>query len=148
MVEEWIIEYWNDQRKTVECFSISDGKWVDAPKENVIFVHVQRHGVMPYGRPEKVYKMTQDGLDHYFCRVIEDQIVFGGWCDDEDVKGVLTYWDNKEWMRNEVIFTKPDFILDEEVKHGVFVPEPYAAQLGWTTKQHRTIESPCDDILS
>lgn len=131
MTWKWTIEYWNSRTKEVECFSSEDGTWEEAPRENVIYVYIQKQGVRPYGRPDKIYTMVLNGVDNYYFHERKDgTIVFGSWMDDPTRFSIKNIWRTDGFIESHKVWDKPAEISDDEVKIGVWVKEPWARRLG------------------
>ena len=127
----WIIEYWDAETKSVRCFSNKDGTWIEAPRDNVTYVFVQKRGVMPYGRPNKTYTMVLNGVDNYYYHKREDgTLVFGSWMDDPTRFSIKNIWRTDGFVESHKVWDKPAEISDDEVKIGVWVDEPWARWLG------------------
>jgi len=127
---KWIIEYWNNETKSVECFSSDGCTWEDAPLDNVIYVYLQRRGIRPYGNPDKIYTMKKSGVDNYFFFERRNGIlVLGGWNDDGRPNTMIV-WHPNGYIESHTITERPSEVLDEQVKRGVWVEEPYARWLG------------------
>ena len=125
----WIIEYWDSERKAVKCFSNEDGSWEQAPKENVILVYIQRAGIRPYGRSDKLYTMILSGTDNYFFYEKADIAIFGMWNDDGRPT-VMNTWYPDGRIESEKVIERLKGISDSIVKTGVWVEEPWATKLG------------------
>ena len=125
----WIIEYWDNKNKVVKCFSNKDGSWKEAPKKNVIIVYIQRKGVRPYGRFDKLYTQILSGNDNYFLREKDGIATFGTWNDDGS-SSVMNIWYLDGRIESKVIAKRPKGITNKIVKTGVWVEEPWAKKLG------------------
>lgn len=127
----WKIEYWDTETKSVKCFSNNDGTWREAPRENVIYVYIQRRGVRPYGRPDKTYTMVLNGVDNYYFHKREDgALVFGSWMDDPTRSSIKNIWRTDGFVETHTVWDKPVEISDDEIKVGIWVEEPWARRLG------------------
>jgi hypothetical protein len=150
---QWVIEYWNKKKKTIECFSSEDGTWEDAPVDNVIFVYVRGKLSRPHGDPDRIYTMRLSGTDYYFLRVAEDGTVrFGGWSDNADTPagGIGCYGAYCTWTPGIKVETtmitvgRPPDADESMIKKGVWVEEPWAERLGLTGRAKRTTKGCCD----
>ena len=102
----WIIEYWDSRKKAVKCFSDKDGSWEKAPKKNVIIVYIQRKGVRPYGRPDKLYTQILRGTDNYFFYEKMGIAVFGMW-NDNGRPTVMNTWYPDGRIESKVVIKRP-----------------------------------------
>ena len=135
----WIIEYWNNKEKSVECFSSEDGSWEEAPKENVIIVYVQRMGIRPYGRADKLYTQILRGTDNYFLQEKDGIAIFGMWNDDGRLT-VVNIWYSDGRIESKVVTKRLKGIPDKIVKTGIWVEEPWATKLGLSHSVKREIK--------
>jgi hypothetical protein len=151
---EWVIEYWNPDIKQVERFSSEDGSWVEAPRDNIVYVHVEYSMVRPHGNPDTKYKVVCMGTDYYFLQEIDDAVYFGGFNDEyatstsADSAGSIHRYSEgnieREFYEGHI---PPDFIDKCNVKAGVWVEEPWATMLGLSRTNYESImvEDCCDD---
>ena len=137
---DWIIEYWNDEEKKVECFSSNDGSWEQAPKKNVIYVYVRRKGTTPYGRSDKIYTQVLRGTDNYFFCEKRGIATFGMWNDDGRPAAV-NVWHPDGRIESKMVAERPEDIPGEAVKTGIWVKEPWAKELGLSFS-HNTARKP------
>lgn len=140
MKTNWIIEYWDNKEKVVRCFSDKDGSWIDAPKENVILVYIQRMGVRPYGKSDKLYTQILRGVDNYFFYEKMDIAVFGSWNDDGRPT-VMNVWYPDGRIESRAVTKRFEGVPDKIVKTGIWVEEPWATELG-LSYSHNTSEKP------
>ena len=144
METKWIIEYWNNDLKKIECFSNKDGTWEEAPKDNVVVVYIQRLGKRPYGKEDKLYTQRKRGVDNYFFSEKDGVAYFGGW-NDSGRPNTINWWypDGKIEAKN--ISKRPKGIPDKIVKIGVMVSEPWATKIGISRPAKRVIKGCCNN---
>ena len=135
----WIIEYWDNKKKSVKCFSNKKGSWEKAPKKNVIIVYIQRRGVRPYGRSDKLYTQILRGTDNYFFREKDGVATFGMWNDDARPT-VMNVWYPDGRIESKVVIKRPKKAVNKIVKTGVWVKEPQATKLGLSKPVRRKIK--------
>lgn len=142
MKVKWTIDYWNNDLKKVEYFSSEDGAWEEAPKKNIIYVHIQATGMpRPHYNPTSTYTYSVLGTDFYYFYKKNGVLIFGGW-NDETTGPTTTnaatnrfIWHPDGRCEKELIKGRPEGISDEVVKEGVWVEEPWASELGLSEKE-------------
>lgn len=126
----WAVQYWHgpSPQGPLPTFTSRDGPWANAPARNVIRVLLQRHGIRPHGNPDVLYTQTKEGPDHYYLIVASDAVRLGGWNDDGRPSHEVT------WRADGRIFNvrrhAPPALDPAQLKHGVWVDEPWATRLG------------------
>ena len=150
----WIIEYWDNKKKAVKCFSNKKGSWKRAPKRNIIVIYIQRLGVRPYGKSDKLYTQIMRGTDNYFFYKKNNIVFFGMWNDDGRPT-VMNTWYPDGRIESKVVVERPKGIPDDIVKTGVWVEEPWARKLGLSYSPNsahkpqfkRKIKGCCKELL-
>jgi len=132
----WAIEYWDKKRKKLLVFTANDGTWKQAPKENVVYVYIQRYGVRPYSNPTRPARQTLSGFDNYFFTTWRDNFYYGYWNDGEEQKVWLWKGTGEIELCGPCSLKKKN---EHHIKKGIWVDEPYASRLGFG-KADRTIE--------
>lgn len=149
----WVIEYWDPVSKEVSRFSSLDGTWQNAPRENIIYIHVTYSMVRPYGNPDTTYKVLLSGTDYYFLQEVGDEVWFGGFNDEHatptssNVTGRIHRYSGGNIERvPHNSHLPPEFVDKRNVKAGVWVIEPWASMLGLSRANYESImlETCCD----
>lgn len=124
----WVIEYWNPETCKLSHLSSLDCSWREAPRQGVtrIWFHIDTG---PY-----IVGLT--GRDAYFYH--ESFRAFGGYQMQNqphsyEARGSIFCVGDEVVKTRLPEYHRPDFITDEDVKFGIWVPEPYASELGLAT---------------
>lgn len=144
---QWIIEYWDDLAKNVVCFDCTTVKWYKLPVDNVLYVYIKFLGQVGFGKPERTYQIRVAGYDYFYLKKFpsDGSVKFGGWNDDPLRPGSMFIWTPNAWVVRESIVGRPDFLNANEIKLGVWVDEPWASMLGFTSLDGlRTITGCCE----
>jgi hypothetical protein len=135
----WTIEYWKNQGKKVECFSSADGTWLEAPNDNVLYVYVERPGILPHGDPGKIYTTRYKDWDKYYMYEPGDGSVwFGGYnlmtASEHSGLGSVVKCFLDGSMEGEAILgglpSGPQTIPGGMIKNGIWLSEPWAGKVG------------------
>lgn len=120
----WVIEYWDLDTYSVSYFSSLDGTWREAPDKNIIYVWFY------LGEYITILK----GADHYF---FVDDAIFGCFQNftlsetSNAGPGSYYYIEDQELIHIRTPdHTRPAFVMNSDVKNGVWVIEPFAAEIG------------------